>query len=121
MGATVPIACVLFLVAFDLWRLASYCKTGVDACSANILSTPYLHIYLYIPYITYFPVIRNLCLECCIKLNQSRRSRKATTGQPATSCDRPAAAAAASRLHTIGRQPPSHLKVEISCFEFVYK
>jgi hypothetical protein len=48
---------------------------------------------------------------CCIKLNQSRRSRKATTGQPATSCDRPAAShqpqppaaftpLAASRLHT---------------------
>jgi len=48
---------------------------------------------------------------CCIKLNQSRRSRKATTGQPATSYDRPAAShqpqppaaftpLAASRLHT---------------------
>jgi len=46
MGATVPIACVLFLVAFDLWRLAmlaSYCKTGVDvACSANILLCTFL-------------------------------------------------------------------------------
>ena len=48
---------------------------------------------------------------CCIKLNPSRRSRKATTGQPATSCDRPATShqpqppaaftpLAASRLHT---------------------
>ena len=67
------------------------------------------------------PLAFNKVKKCCIKLNQSRRSRKATTGQPATSCDRPAAAAAASRLHTIGRQPPSHLKVELSCFEFVYK
>ena len=70
--------------------------------------------------------IKRKRVDCCIKLNQSRRSRKATTGQPATSCDRPAAshqppAAAASRLHTIGRQLPSHLKVELSCFEFVYK
>jgi hypothetical protein len=60
------------------------------------------------------PIISSGCAgrgaNCCIKLNQSRRSRKATTGQPAT-----------SRLHTIGRQPPSYLKVEFSCFEFVYK
>ncbi|XP_011011156.1 PREDICTED: uncharacterized protein LOC105115824 isoform X1 [Populus euphratica] len=28
---------------------------------------------------------------------------------------------AAGRFHTVGQKPPSHLKVEFSCFDFVYK
>jgi len=44
---------------------------------------------------------------------QGRQPPLAATSchRPATTCNRPAAS----------RQPPSHLKVEISCFEFVYK
>jgi len=55
-------------------------------------------------------------------INLEGQERQPPASQPPAVTDQPpAAAAAASRLHTIGRQPPSHLKVEISCFEFVYK
>ena len=56
--------------------------------------------------------------RCCIKLNPSRRSRKA-----ATSCHRPATnhPPTSRQPPAACRQPPLHLKVEISCFEFVYK
>jgi hypothetical protein len=49
-----------------------------------------------------------------LKLNPEGQGRQPPTDQPqppATSCLPPAAS----------RQPPSHLKAELSCFEFVYK
>jgi hypothetical protein len=53
-------------------------------------------------------------------INLEGQGRQPPASQPPAVTDQPPAAAA-SRLHTIGRQPPSHLKVELSCFEFVYK
>jgi len=51
---------------------------------------------------------------------QGRQPPLAATSchRPATTCNRPAAS---HQLYAASRQPPSHLKVEISCFEFVYK
>jgi len=67
---------------------------------------------------------------CCIKLNQSRRSKKATTtcshqlSPPSHHLQLPAAShqpPAVCRHNCHSHQPPSHLKVEFSCFKFVYK
>jgi len=47
-----------------------------------------------------------------IHLEGQGRQPLAVTAQPPT---------ANHQLYAASRQPPSHLKVEISCFEFVYK
>jgi len=63
------------------------------------------------------PRIINVVLN---SIHLEGQGRQPPASQPPAVTDQPPAAAA-SRLHTIGRQPPSHLKVELSCFEFVYK
>jgi hypothetical protein len=49
-----------------------------------------------------------------------RRQPPAVTAQPPTA-QPPAASRQPPAVCRHSRQPPSHLKVEISCFEFVYK
>jgi hypothetical protein len=49
-----------------------------------------------------------------LKLNPEGQGR-----QPPT--DQPQPPAASHQLFAASRQPPSHLKAELSCFEFVYK
>jgi len=48
------------------------------------------------------------------KLNLEGQGRQPPASQPPAVTDQPPATSRS-------RQPPSHLKVEISCFEFVYK
>jgi len=84
-------------------------------------SLPASYLSLFIPLIFRFLSNSLLGKLCCIKLNPSRRSRKAATSCHRPATNRPAASRQPPAVCRHSRQPPSHLKVEFSCFEFVYK